>query len=134
VSHEVVDIQEVMYVLYLMVGWLKSIEYLGIQSCTNSLHRSLSHISASLSHKFGLSYFSLKFIILGFSPSLVTTYSRQNDNGVGNELAERSRKRERRRLFTSVQALFFNIMVSADKTSGPVLQRKERCTFQCALS
>ena len=29
---------------------------------------------------------------IGFSPSVVTTSSRQNDNGVGNELAERSRK------------------------------------------
>lgn len=92
-SHEGVDIQEVMYVLYLMVGWLKSIEYLGIRCCTNSLNRSLSHISASLSHKFELIYFSLKFIILGFSPSVVTTYSQQNDNGVGNELAETRKKR-----------------------------------------
>ena len=81
-----------MYVLYLMVDWLKSIEYLGIRCCTNFLHRSLSHISASLSDKFGLFYFSLKFIILGFSPSVVTTKSRQNDNGVGNELEERIRK------------------------------------------
>ena len=64
-SHGVVGIQEVMYVLYLMVGWLKSIEYLGIR-CMKSLHRSLSYISASLSHKFGLFYFSLKFVILGF--------------------------------------------------------------------
>ena len=91
-THEVVDIREVMYVLYLMVGWLKSIEYLGIQDCMNSLHRSQSHISASLSHKFGLFYFSIKFIILGCSPSVATTKSRQNDNGVGNELVERSRK------------------------------------------
>ncbi|GJS20504.1 hypothetical protein Tco_0449136 [Tanacetum coccineum] len=28
----------------------------------------------------------------------------------------------------------FMIMASVDNTSGPVLQRKERCTFQCALS
>ena len=91
-SHEVVDIQEVMYVLYLMVGWLKSIEYLGIRCCMKSLHRSLSRISTSLSHKFGLCYFSHKFIILGFSPSVVTTSSRQNDNGVGNELDERRSK------------------------------------------
>ena len=66
VSHEVVDSQEVMYDLYLMVGWLMSIEYLGIQWGANSLHRSLSYISASLSHKFGLFYFALKFIILSF--------------------------------------------------------------------
>jgi hypothetical protein len=66
VSYKVVDSQEVMYVLYLMVGWLMSIEYLGIRWGANYLHRSLSYISASLSHKFGLFYFSLKFVILGF--------------------------------------------------------------------
>ena len=57
--------QEVMYVLYLMVGWLKSIEYLGIRCCTNSLHRSLSHTSARLCHKNRDFYFSFKFGILG---------------------------------------------------------------------
>ena len=44
---------------------MKSIEYLGIRCCTNSLHRSLSHISARLSHKNGEFYFSFKFGILG---------------------------------------------------------------------
>jgi hypothetical protein len=92
VSHKVVDSQEVMYILYLMVGWLTSIEYLGIRCGANSLHCSLSYISASLSHKFELFYFSLKFVILSFFPSVVTTKSRQNDNGVGKELAERSIK------------------------------------------
>ena len=40
------------------------------------------------------------------------------------------------RLNTSVQALSLkvNIMVSADNTSGPVHQGKERCTIQCTLS
>ncbi|GJR40069.1 retrovirus-related pol polyprotein from transposon TNT 1-94 [Tanacetum coccineum] len=37
---------------------------------------------------------------------------------------------------SAVQALNLNVikMASADSTSGPALQRKERCTFQCALS
>ena len=65
-SFGVVGIQEVMYFLYSLVGWLKSIEYLGIWWWMNSLHRSLSHISASLSHKIGEFYFSFKFGILGF--------------------------------------------------------------------
>ncbi|GKA77020.1 hypothetical protein Tco_0783481 [Tanacetum coccineum] len=36
----------------------------------------------------------------------------------------------------SLQASDLNVikMASADSTSGPALQRKERCTFQCALS
>ena len=63
-SHGVVGIQEVMYVLYLMVGWLKSIEYLGIR-CMKSLHRSLSYISASLSHKNGEFYFVFNLGISG---------------------------------------------------------------------
>ena len=63
-SHGVVGIQEVMYVLYLMVGWLKSIEYLGIR-CMKSLHRSLSYNGASLSHKNGEFYFVFKLGISG---------------------------------------------------------------------
>ena len=60
----VVGIQEVMYVLYLMVGWLKSIEYLGLR-CMKSLHRSLSYNGASLSHKNGEFYFVFKLGISG---------------------------------------------------------------------
>ena len=63
-SHGVVGIQEVTYVLYLMVGWLKSIEYLGIR-CMKSLHRSLSYNGASLSHKIGEFYFVFKLGISG---------------------------------------------------------------------
>ena len=62
--YQVVGIQEVMYVLYLMVGWLKSIEYLGIR-CMKSLHHSLSYNGASLSHKNGEFYFVFKLGISG---------------------------------------------------------------------
>ncbi|GJY92037.1 hypothetical protein Tco_0507819 [Tanacetum coccineum] len=37
-------------------------------------------------------------------------------------------------LITSDQHPCFMIMASVDNTSGPVPQRKERCTLQCALS
>ncbi|GJZ78980.1 hypothetical protein Tco_0643817 [Tanacetum coccineum] len=37
-------------------------------------------------------------------------------------------------LITSDQHPCFMIMASVDNTAGPVPQRKERCTFQCALS
>ena len=70
-SHEVVDSQEVMYVLYLMVGWLKSIEYLGIRCCMKSLHRSLSYIGASLSHKNGEFCFIFKLGISGLLHKVV---------------------------------------------------------------
>lgn len=69
-SYEVVDIQEVMYILYSMVGWLKSIEYLGIR-CMKSLHRSLSYNGASLSHKNGEFYSIFKLGISGVLRNVV---------------------------------------------------------------
>ena len=51
-SHGVDGIQEVMYVVYLMIGRLKSIEYLGIR-CMKYLHCLLSYNGSRLSHKNG---------------------------------------------------------------------------------
>ena len=77
-----------------MVGWLKSIEYLGIRCCTNSLHRSLSHISASLSHKNGEFFFSFKFGLLDLLHQwlLQTVYTRVDNDSQRVSVAVDSHK------------------------------------------
>ena len=80
-SHSIVDFQEVMYVLYLMVGWLKSIEYLEIQIGMKSRHRSLLHM-CKFKSRVRVSLLQGQIHHIGFSPSAVTTKGLLNDNGV----------------------------------------------------
>ena len=88
-SHKVVDTQEVMYILYLMVvqyrvlrdssGDELSTPLLVIQLCKFK-SQVWAILLRSQVHK------------IEFSPSVVATKSRQNDNRVGKELVERSIK------------------------------------------
>ena len=71
---------------------------------------------------------------IGFSPSVVTTSSRQNDNGVGNELNERGRW-ERNDVWTPQFRPRSSLdMMSVHISSGLVHQSKEKCTLECTLS
>ena len=77
-----------MYVLYLMVGWLKSIEYLEIQMGMKSRHRSLLHM-CKFKSRVRVSLLQGQIHHIGFSPSAVTTKSLLNDNGLITCFAKR---------------------------------------------